>query len=67
MTEDPMNPPADIEAFRRMDPVQKLSLIGTMHVQAREWKRAALRSNHPDWSPQRLERTLRELFLHGTV
>jgi len=62
-----MTPPADIEAFRRMDPVQKLSLIGTMHLQAREWKRAALRATHPDWSPQQVEERLREIFLHGTI
>jgi len=42
-------------------------LIGSMHAQAREWKRAALRSMHPDWSSQQVEKKLREVFLYGSI
>jgi len=57
----------EIQVFRHMDPAKKLALIGSMHAQAREWKRAALRSMHPDWSSQQVEKKLREVFLYGSI
>lgn len=66
MTNDPQQPPPDIAAFRKMRPSDKWRVITGMHMQARIWKRAALRSMHPDWSEEQVENTLRELFLYGT-
>jgi len=66
MTKDSQPPSPDIAAFRKMRPSDKWRMITGMHMQARVWKRAALRNLHPDWSEERVERTLREVFLHGT-
>ena len=59
---------SDIErnAFRSMTKADKLRLIASIHVQAREWKRSALRTQHPDWTPDQIERRTRELFFRGT-
>jgi hypothetical protein len=57
---------AELQAFRRMDPAQKLSLIGSMHVQARKWKLSALQKQHPDWTEEQLKAKVRELFLYGS-
>lgn len=56
----------EINAFRRMTPAEKLRLIAEMHFQAREMKRAAFRTFHPEWSEEEIERRVREVFLYGT-
>jgi hypothetical protein len=48
-----------------MTPAEKWRLITSMHVQARSWKRAALKAQHPDWTDTQLDTTLRKLFLNG--
>lgn len=58
--------PPDITAFRRMTPAEKWLMITTMHLQARRWKRMALRNQHPDWTDAKLDSKVRELFLNGT-
>ena len=57
---------AERQAFRRMAPGDKLRLIAGMHTQARAWKRAALKTQHPDWSPEQLDRRVKEVFFYGT-
>lgn len=49
-----------------MAPGDKLCLIAGMHTQARAWKRAALKTQHPDWSPEQLDRRVKEVFFYGT-
>jgi hypothetical protein len=61
-----MNCPKDIEVFRKMAPADKLRLIGAIHMQAREWKRAAFKAQHPDWPPEKIVRKVKEVFLYGT-
>jgi len=58
--------PQEIQAFRKMTPADRLNLAGTMHLQAREWKRAAFKAQHPNWSPEQIKRRVREVFLYGT-
>lgn len=56
----------EITIFRQMTPAKKLELIGTLHLQARAWKKAAFRTLHPDWSEQKVEEKTRQIFLHGS-
>jgi len=56
----------DIDAFHRMTPAKKWRLITSMHVQARRWKRAALKAQHPDWTDAQVDATVRKVFLNGT-
>lgn len=52
--------------FQNMSPADKLGLIAQMHMQARQWKRAALKAQHPDWSPEQVDRRVYEVFLYGS-
>ena len=56
----------EIEIFRRMQPADKLRLIAAIHMQAREWKRAAFRAQRPDWTDEKIVRRVKEIFLYGT-
>lgn len=49
-----------------MSPAKKLDLIAEIHLQARAWKKAALRQQHPDWSNAEIEKTTRDLFFRET-
>jgi len=52
--------------FRNMTPADKLRQIAAIHMQARAWKRAAFKAQHPDWPPEKVEQRVREVFLYGT-
>ncbi len=49
-----------------MAPADKLNLVAQMHMQAREWKMAALRVQHRDWTDEQVDKRVREIFLYGT-
>ena len=57
---------AELEIFKKMSPADKLRRIASMYLQAKEWKRAALKSQHSDWSQQQVEDCLKEVFLYGS-
>ena len=61
-----MTTPEEIDALRKMTPAEKLRQVAAIHIQARQWKRAALKMQHPTWTPEQIERRLREIFLYGT-
>lgn len=52
--------------FRAMSSADKLRLVASIHMQARAWKRAAFRAQRPDWTPEQIDRRVREVFLYGT-
>jgi len=58
--------PEEIAPFRNMTPADKLRLIASIHMQARAWKRAAFKTQHPDWSPAEIDQRVKEVFLYGT-
>jgi hypothetical protein len=53
------------QIFRNMTPADKFRLISEMHMQAREWKRAAFKVQHSDWSDEQIGQRVREVFLYG--
>ncbi len=57
--------PAQIEAFRRMSPAEKLALAARLWFEARELKAAALRARHPEWTEDEVQRKVRDVFLHA--
>ena len=56
----------ELAPFRRMTPADKLRLIGSIHMQARAWKRAAFKAQHPNWTAEQLDQHVKEVFLYGT-
>ena len=48
-----------------MTPADKFHLISEMHMQAREWKRAAFKAQHSDWTDDQIDQRVREVFLYG--
>ena len=57
--------PEEIRILRAMTPEQKLRAAEEMYRAALEIKAAALRSQHPDWSEDEVQRKVRDIFLHG--
>jgi hypothetical protein len=54
-----------IEAFRRMPPERRLALAEQLYWSAREWKAAWLRTRHPEWSEEQVQRELIRIFRHA--
>lgn len=59
--------PAQIEAYRRMSPAEKLSLIGRTYWQARHLKESGLRHQHPDWTDAEIEKETRRIFVYANT
>jgi hypothetical protein len=49
----------------KMTPQAKLKVAMDLYWSARQLKASWLRHLHPDWSPQQIEKTVKELFLHA--
>ena len=56
----------EIAPYKNMQYTDKLRLIASMHMQARAWKRAAFKAQHPDWTAEQIDKRVREVFLYGT-
>ncbi|OGV62855.1 MAG: hypothetical protein A2498_04060 [Lentisphaerae bacterium RIFOXYC12_FULL_60_16] len=56
-----------VNVLRNMTPADRWRVAISLYWQAREWKEAALRSLHPDWSETQIRQFTRELFLHGHI
>jgi hypothetical protein len=54
-----------IEAFRRMPPERRLALAEQLYWSAREWKAAWLRTRHPEWSEEQVQREIIRIFRHA--
>jgi hypothetical protein len=57
--------PLQLEGFRRMTPAQKLEMVAALYHAGIKLKMAGLRSAHPDWSEQQLEREARRALLYA--
>jgi hypothetical protein len=54
--------PEQIAAFRVMSGTHRLRLAEQLYWSARKMKTAGVRSQHPDWSPERVREKVRQLF-----
>jgi hypothetical protein len=54
--------PEQIAAFRAMSGIRRLRLAEQLYWSARKMKTAGVRSQHPDWSPERVREEVRQLF-----
>jgi len=57
--------PAQIAAYQRMTPAEKWHQAVMLYNTARALKTAAVKTNHPDWTPAKVEAHVREIFLHA--
>jgi hypothetical protein len=57
--------PEYAETLRRLTGQQKLKSAFALYWAARRLKAAALRERHPDWTEERIERKVREIFLNA--
>lgn len=64
--DEPLHP-AQITAYRRMTPRRKIEQAQAMYWAARRLKAEFLRQQHPDWSEERIEARVREIFLLATT
>jgi hypothetical protein len=49
----------------KMTPQAKLKVAMDLYWSARKLKTAWLTQLHPDWSPQQVDKTVKEIFLHA--
>lgn len=59
--------PAQIAAYRRKTPEQKIAQSMAMYWQARALKPAWLRERFPEWSEADVQAKVREIFLLATT
>jgi hypothetical protein len=57
--------PEQIRIYKAMSPAKKLELAAQFNAASRELKACALRTQHPDWSEERIRKRVRELFLYA--
>jgi hypothetical protein len=57
--------PEQKRVLKAMTPSQKLKIAMDLYRSARELKAAGLRSQHPDWSEERVLKKVLEIFNHA--
>ena len=54
-----------IRILRAMTPEQKLNAAARLYWGARDLKGAWLRSQHPDWTEEQVQKAVRDAFLYA--
>ncbi len=57
--------PEQKRIFQAMTPEQKLRVAMNLYHSARKLKAAALKEQYPDWSEEKIEQKVREIFLYA--
>lgn len=65
MRDDERMHPKQREIYRKMTPGEKLALAAQMWWDAKKLKAAALRTAHPDWSEEQIQKKVKEIFLYA--
>ncbi len=64
---DPELHPAQIAAYQRMTPQEKMAAASDLYWTARELKMAWMRQLHPDWTEEQVTEETRKFFLHAST
>ncbi len=67
MLSDEQASPEQIAIFKAMSPEQRWRAARDLYWTVRRHKTAYLRSLHPEWSQERLEQEVRNIFLCATT
>ena len=51
--------------YKSLSPEQKFAVANSLYWSARRAREAWLRSLHPEWTDERISRTVREIFLRA--
>jgi hypothetical protein len=62
---DEQTSPEQIAIFRRMSPEQRWRAANQLYWTMRRHKAAFVRSQHPEWSEERVAAEVREIFSHA--
>ena len=65
MLADEQATPEQIKIMRAMPGERKLRLAERLYWSVREMKAAGVRTQHPDWPPERVSAEVRKIFLHA--
>jgi hypothetical protein len=57
--------PEQKKIYQAMTPEQKVKIVFDLYHSARELKHAFLRELHPDWSENKIQKVIREIFLYA--
>jgi hypothetical protein len=57
--------PEQIKIYKSMTPVQKLDISIKLYQSAKALKTAAIKEQHPDWSEEKIKKTVNEIFLYA--
>ena len=57
--------PEQKRIFQAMTPEKKLKVAQMLYDSARELKESGLRSQHPDWTEEKIQERVREIFLYA--
>jgi hypothetical protein len=57
--------PEQIRIFRSLTPEKKLRIALRLYHSAREMKAAGLRMQNPDWTEEKIQTKVREIFLYA--
>ena len=53
------------QIFRNMSAERKLELSLNLYYTARKIKEEVLKQNHPDWSKEKIDHEVKEIFLYA--
>ncbi|TET54135.1 MAG: hypothetical protein E3J53_01210 [Desulfobacteraceae bacterium] len=57
--------PEQRRIFRSMTPEKKLDIALRLYYSARDMKAAGLRMQNPDWTEEKIQTKVREIFLYA--
>ena len=57
--------PEQKKLYQAMTPEQKLRVALNLYCSAKELKAAGLKRQHPNWSTERINQKVREIFLYA--
>ena len=59
--------PEYVATLRRMTPAQKSRAAAALYWSARKLKAAGLRMQHPDWTEEKVQQKVKEIFMHAVT